>query len=90
MNDTQLLAVLEEKRPASVRYATVRDVLSDRKIPFVERKPILLDIGAMLGGTLVKGRPDYWIFPDGNKAKFDRIILSNKGAIANAFVKARG
>lgn len=88
MNDSQLMAVLEERRPASVRYATVRDALIERKVPMAARRNILLEIGEYLNGKLTKGKPDYWTFPDGNKAKFDRFILQNSTVLQQAFIEA--
>lgn len=88
--EEQLNAIAaNEKLPANVRYAMLRQVICENAKNREDKHTLLNAVGHQLGGELVKGKPDYWLFKDGRKAKFD-LVESSKPASAMklAFRKA--
>lgn len=56
--------------PASVRYAMIRTEVCKNAKNRADKRHLLMEVGTFLEGTLVKGHPNYWVFKDGRKAKF--------------------
>lgn len=59
-----------EKIPENVRYAMLRSVIVEKAKNREERRLLLIQVGQHLNGKLIKGTPNYWVFPGDRKAKF--------------------
>jgi hypothetical protein len=54
----------------SVRYAMLRSEIVEKGKNREDKRKLLLLVGHSLGGELQEGKPNFWQFPDGSKAKF--------------------
>lgn len=71
MPDINYESVLtNEKCPAQVRYAIIRQAVNEKVKSRQEKRDILFKVGHFLGGAHKKGTPNYWEFSNGKKAKF--------------------
>lgn len=79
--------VSNDKLPSNVKYAMLRQTICEHAKP-EDRPKLLTMVGQQLGGSLVKGHPNYWLFEDGRKAKFDLPQERPATKMAQAFMKA--
>jgi hypothetical protein len=58
------------KLPKSVRYAMLRSEIVNKAKNRNDRRQLLMLVGHKLEGNLQPGKPNYWLFSDNTKAKF--------------------
>jgi len=64
-------AILKDhKLPRSVRYAMLRTIIVEKAKNRKDKRELLFLVGYELKGRLVPGSPNYWLFEDGTKARF--------------------
>lgn len=54
----------------SVRYAMLRAEIVEKAKTRADKRKLLELVGHTLEGTLTPGKPYYWTFKDGSKARF--------------------
>lgn len=54
----------------SVRYAMLREEIVTKAPTRADKRKLLELVGHRLEGTLTPGKPYYWEFKDGSKARF--------------------